>query len=103
VDNLALLWEGNDPATMRGRLHGECCFTPSLLTLRTFEGLVHVPADDAAWAAHSQAQNRRLSRCRRPSIGRRGQSNSAGLPEEPTEEPTAAGFTPRKSNFEIGI
>jgi hypothetical protein len=29
---------------------------------------------------HSQAQNRSLSRCRRPSIGRRGQSNSAGLP-----------------------
>lgn len=27
VDNLALLWEGNDPATMRWRLHGECCFT----------------------------------------------------------------------------
>jgi hypothetical protein len=23
--------------------------------------------------------------------------------EEPTEEPTAAGFTPRKSDFEIGI
>ena len=26
VDNLPLLWRGNDPATMRGRLHGECCF-----------------------------------------------------------------------------
>jgi hypothetical protein len=46
-------WGGNDPATMRGRLHGECCFTPSWLSLRTSEGLVHVPADDAAWAAHT--------------------------------------------------
>ena len=33
VDNLALLWGGNDPATMRGRLHGERCFTPSWPTL----------------------------------------------------------------------
>ena len=26
VNNLPLLRRGNDPATMRGRLHGECCF-----------------------------------------------------------------------------
>jgi hypothetical protein len=38
---------------MRGRLHGDCCFTPLWPTLTTSEGLVHVPADAAAWAAHT--------------------------------------------------
>jgi hypothetical protein len=71
VDNLALLWGSNDLATMRGPLHGECCFTPSWPTLLISEGLVHAPAD-AAWAAHSLAQNRSLNRCRRPPIARRG-------------------------------
>ena len=92
---------------------------PSWPTLRTSEGLVHVPADDPAWAAHSQAQNRRLSRCRRPSrtprpkqfgwiatiiavVGHLGLGHDEPN-REPTEEPTAAGFTPRKSDFEIGI
>ena len=48
-------WRGNDPATMRGRLHWECCFAPSWPTLP--------------------------------------------LPNDPT----AGGFTPRKSDFEIEI
>ena len=36
---------------MHGRLHAECCFTPSWPALHTSEGPVYDPADDAAWAA----------------------------------------------------
>jgi hypothetical protein len=34
-ENLALVWGDNDPATMRGRSHGECCPTPLWPTLHT--------------------------------------------------------------------
>ena len=80
VDNLPLLWGGNDPATMRGLLHGECCSTPSWPALHHFRRTRSCPSRRRLGRPYGQAQNRSLSRCRRPSIGRRGQSNPAGLP-----------------------
>jgi hypothetical protein len=126
---------------MREGLHGDCCFTPSWPTLPTSEGLVHVPADDAAWAAHTTRPRTaasavfaaRLSDAEAKAIGwiamiiavvgafrvgaavlALGSTDTTGTPatttmtetapnDEPTEEPTAAGFTPRKSDFEIKI
>jgi hypothetical protein len=93
---------------------------PSWPTLRTSEGLVHVPADDAAWAATARPRTAasavvaaRLSDAEAKAVrldchdhrrrrGIWGWANDEPN-EEPTEEPTTAGFTPRKSDFEIGI
>jgi hypothetical protein len=48
---------------MHGRLHAECCFTPSWPALLTSEGLLHDPADDAAWAAqYGQAHQETLEK-----------------------------------------
>jgi hypothetical protein len=80
VDNLPLLWRGNDPATMCGRLHGECCLCAIVAGAPHFRRTRSCPSRRRLGRPYGQAQNRSLSHCRRPSIGRRGQSNSAGLP-----------------------
>jgi len=80
VDNLPFSGE----VTIRRRCAGVCtesaAFTPSWPALHHFRRTRPCPSRRRLGRLYGQAHNRSLSRCRRPSIGCRGQCNSAGLP-----------------------